>query len=1520
LVDDIINYIHEIGETSQKTHMDMIFAKIKKYTNAIMPADTITVVKFIEAAIVITRHYYYAKIATQDILLANMIVEETANRVNTVTTTCHNELIAKIDAQRSFDDQKHQEVMNALANINTTNTLSDYRPDRQFSQYYNERKSSSNAEAEYAKKIIWEASKREYLASRSEGSRFSNLNILSGLLPHGYIIHTDFVEYGKTKNGDIKPLLEILNEHTADNIAVIGEGGIGKTTFLLKTMEEAYSVAFEDKAVVPVFIELNRCPAQIGAWYSASSNKTNFITRYIALQISSCELEDSAADVLAFIENEFKKENKRQRAEYIILLDGFNEVNRGGAVGKDGSPIGSSIREMLNKEIKALMTYPNIRVITTSRKTDLAFFPGMTVNVELTGVRKTDIEAHLHENKYSQWDINQIMASRKLMDCLRIPLFLCMFTATGLKDGQTGHGTYRPITRGEILYCFFNRSQGIYNERLNAERLNPTSTFDKKQTFFILDFVLPYIGWTMEYTDFFNIEREDILKIIDDFFNSDDDEITFWNKNATVFRDYESEIVSLSDFKDAIMAKGFNAVLDCIINTLGAMYRDKYYDYSFVHHHVRDYFAGIYEIQRIRMAEAFHGRFLKDKNRQRIGSAFDALSLVNANIWSETKRVFIGEILCEHRNTPEPDENGKWAFPPIVCPEQNTLRNVLDVFRYAERPVYCGVLNVVETMKAVRSNLAGENFSGLSIVECRLHGVNCSLGRGDNILAANFQDTKISDDVFETEGHTDDIQYFAYSKHADYLFAMSDDNIVKRWETDTGHCVNTIKIECGDMVESDQLTQSHFAPANDGESFLTTGFTPLKDRSGHLCFVQQYDWKNRRVVYESAGDFHDINTMSYSVDDKYIAVVYAHNNLRIYERDNTAPVFCGKLDNVGNVIEALILETGQVLLFYTCGNDWWHEKEETVVGGEEEEEEDEDIEEIIYRMSLFDTKTNLLDVLHEYTAEVDIGEEDAVAEAFSPLYAVDSKGETVMFFEDEALKKLDIKSRTMIDMPFNYGEPDYITFAPNTEVLFVLFYDECIRYDVAQGCEIGLYQYDGLNYQIAGKHSALRLLMFDDELDSYERNLVTDSLTPKYQKSKRSIVDVFISADSAELIVTFDNDSLWVIDEQSSKLLETICYSEPDAKSCLSLYSAVSDRMVFLFESDNYEYIKCYNLKTGKSERSYFDFVDKHKIKEMFMPESEDCLFCVFEKSVEEINLNTLKLTEVFKVDESEFIQAAHYCEADNHVRIITSFITDAGSLANKPRAYEVKKNIAGKYQHVSWYELPYLEKKFLRYMSAFHREVFTQPQTTGDKFKLNHEFFISSGVFLDYVEEYDDDIAAVMRVDKHIINGDGIDSIVNTALNPLEVNYVIGDLPVILTRMNYEGNDLERELPIAYEILDVSDDKQTIVSILTDGLIVFQFYDGFYNEVCRFSSSFENPLNALDGEGSGVSGARIGKDGFVYYWVGANSLHRLDTRDGENKTYERYTPGLSVMGCDFTDADMSTVTRFTLVMHGGNA
>ncbi|MCL1883942.1 MAG: hypothetical protein FWF81_09365 [Defluviitaleaceae bacterium] len=817
---------------------------------------------------------------------------------------------------------------------------------------------------------IHDASKNDYHESRRPGSRFANLNILSNLLPYGYVI-TDMVGYAKTDEDADSPLEHLFEKYANHHIALIGEGGIGKTTFLLKTMERIHGASESEQKTIPIFVELNRCPPQIGEWFSRSRQKSDFITRYIAAQSGLYSMDDVPPQVLADIENEFRQPRKNGAPDYLLLLDGINEVSRGFAKGEK-----STICELVSIEIKALMEYPNARIVTSGRKSELAFFSGNVKNIELVGVKNKEIVEHLQNNNYPEKTINSIVASHKLMDCLRVPLFLCMFTASD-KDIEK-----RPLTRGEILNGFFNKSQGIYFEKGVLERtLNPSS-FDKTQAQFIIDFVLPFIGFSMEYEELFFLNRNDILGEIKKFLSTEtmyDDEVTFWNKAVTVFSEYEKERQTLKSIRKSLISSGMDAILEFIVNTMGIMYRDNEGRYNFIHHHVRDYFAGLYEIQYMRMAASYYKAYISDGKSEMITGAYNSLSLLWGSLWSESKRTFIGEILGEHRNTPVLIDSGKWTAAPVLFTEQTLLRTVMDIFVNTDESTYKGMVNIVATFKDVRRNLAGIDFSNLDLSECRFHGVNCSIGSGAGRFSAIFTDTEISASTFEMEGHLGEILEFTYSDMGEFLFTNSTDNTVKMWETDTGRCLKTIKLTNNELSEATYFEANLVVQSPDDSSFLTCGYAADDDSDKLVCFLQEYSWVEEMppTLYETVKKHHEFNMMSYSDYGYYRVVVFDRNHLYVYERDVVAPIFNAKMESVEYVIHATMIGDADVLLYYKTDNELSHF-----------ENGESSTQEIIYTIALFNIETESQEILYTYSTFINVEEDWEIQSSYSPVFVL----------------------------------------------------------------------------------------------------------------------------------------------------------------------------------------------------------------------------------------------------------------------------------------------------------------------------------------------------------------------------------------------------------------------------------------------------------------------------------------------------------------------------------------------------
>jgi len=68
------------------------------------------------------------------------------------------------------------------------------------------------------------------------------------------------------------------------------------------------------------------------------------------------------------------------------------------------------------------------------------------------------------------------------------------------------NGVRLPETPGEILYNFFHGNSTFYNARKRAADTH-TNPLNEWETALTLDFILPYIGWSLERSDTFSISE-----------------------------------------------------------------------------------------------------------------------------------------------------------------------------------------------------------------------------------------------------------------------------------------------------------------------------------------------------------------------------------------------------------------------------------------------------------------------------------------------------------------------------------------------------------------------------------------------------------------------------------------------------------------------------------------------------------------------------------------------------------------------------------------------------------------------------------------------------------------------------------------------------------------------------------------------------------------------------------------------------------------------------------------------------
>jgi hypothetical protein len=250
--------------------------------------------------------------------------------------------------------------------------------------------STGQTEQEDIRVKIWKASQKYYEILCSGNNKFGGLKIFEALFPNGIYKDVYYEPLAVNREGRVAPVQEIFQEHGDEHLVLMGEGGIGKTTFLAHQL----SVLLKDKAqvpdMIPVYVELNRCPSIIGEWYSSKYGKTNYITRYIKSIIDDKEFESYAPEQLRDIEKEFQKEN--EKPQYLLLLDGFNEINTKQA---EGAGPEQSVRELLRNEIEQLARSTNVRIILTTRRVSENYLPDGFNYVALQGLETENIRDYL---------------------------------------------------------------------------------------------------------------------------------------------------------------------------------------------------------------------------------------------------------------------------------------------------------------------------------------------------------------------------------------------------------------------------------------------------------------------------------------------------------------------------------------------------------------------------------------------------------------------------------------------------------------------------------------------------------------------------------------------------------------------------------------------------------------------------------------------------------------------------------------------------------------------------------------------------------------------------------------------------------------------------------------------------------------------------------------------------------------------------------------------------------------------
>ena len=727
---------------------------------------------------------------------------------------------------------------------------------------------------------MWNAGQRWLENSRKKGSRFSNFSINEMLLPRSKCVRDrkkiNLPIYTTKDNQETKPLLEHIKEMKG-HLYLIGDGGIGKTTSLMKIMETAYDEQeYASNKQIPLFIELACAPDTYGKYYE--HGKSTFIRRSIYQQIhNNVRIRQISQNAIDQIDDAFIMDpeisvypindlftEETGAPEFLLLLDGMNEVSRVLI-----QETGQTVIQMIFREIKWLLQKcPNIRVIMTSRVEENFSVDTPIEYLRLQGVDDEVIREYLQKQDFAPEKIEKIFLNGVLAETLKTPLFLILFAET-IADSEVS-------MPGEILHIYFNeKSEYIdaytmqkhfmvveenvkkYSEEVLAVRV------DAMTQNFILDFLIPELAWFMVKKEKMYVDYEDVGEFLIKVLEEKNETSVFGRYGKRLFEKYRNKsnlkqntyyyakkMLNMSHNDSDELAE---IILNCSVFSIAIM-QEKDGMFGFVHHHIRDYFAAVKIVNDLRMAVYLKNHDFENMEMCNLSLKFD---IVNDSIL-----YFISDILGEYRNRPRYMEGWKYGVPSEPC-DRNLIERNLEIYRKRYEGNSYIIKNLVDILKLGREDLAGINLSNLDLTDCDLSDVNL----GYKGLNSDLSGIKVKGATILSYAHETFPQDVCYSPDGKYILTLNRDGSIKCWDVKT--------LKCDKIL--------FFGEPADAFMFSPDGNTLAVNAVGKIFL---WDWNNNKMI-SSFDSRHkkatSILNFSYSKDGKLFSTVSYDGEVRLWD-------------------------------------------------------------------------------------------------------------------------------------------------------------------------------------------------------------------------------------------------------------------------------------------------------------------------------------------------------------------------------------------------------------------------------------------------------------------------------------------------------------------------------------------------------------------------------------------------------------------------------------------------------------
>lgn len=628
-----------------------------------------------------------------------------------------------------------------------------------------------------------------------------------------------------TDGEDERPLSDFLE--TSENLLITGEGGIGKTTFLYSCLKKYHEDKIYDS--VPIYIKLSDC--------STNTDHQHIILSSIHTKVTFSVNGNEYHNIKDIIDAFSQTPSTNDIPDYTLLLDGFNEIT---------AMDNGEIRTSIANEIQKLLNFPNIRIILTSREIDLS---GMPLNkfktIKANGIKTEDIQKYL-QTRYSPDSVTEIMNNTALIEYLKIPLFLLMYSYSE----STNHT--RVYNRGAILYNFFNGRNSFYNEKSNLDEKNDKKTFLLMNV--LLDFILPNIGYFMIINDTLYITEEQLEYHIEQGINCGR---RFIPLNADSYKHYKQGFNNLRYVLNLFTELYMDDVIILLKDCLGIITTDSTSRLYFSHQYIRDYFAAMYCVREM--------YYLNISQNTNTSSDFN----FGEHIWGTVLTELVAEIL----SIPSEFQLGELTYKTIKLFRNPSMHYEKNDF---------ALTNLIPVLALENNgNLYKYDLSNLNLSNCYLSDLNFS--SFDHTQLSRFDNSHIGAGTFSSSRHEAPVLQWAISEDEKTIISISIDSEIKIWNLTTQKCLYTCKLdinlEVSNIYSLELYENSTLLVISYGDSF------------GAITAIATYDILTEQYTcYHCCTDVSDyIIYFGYDIYTKTLLSVFTNGSVIRYTINNKVP-------------------------------------------------------------------------------------------------------------------------------------------------------------------------------------------------------------------------------------------------------------------------------------------------------------------------------------------------------------------------------------------------------------------------------------------------------------------------------------------------------------------------------------------------------------------------------------------------------------------------------------------------------